>query len=547
MDAGRKGETSMNRTVLFLLLLSFGAGRCAADDGAWVTERGYVPAEGALYSEAGNPDVVMEKEYLELRDIGLGTTRAVFQFRNTAAAAVTVECAFPILFDFVARPITLDEKGNLAADSESPGLFKAWDFGDVVPSRHSFGRQGSLEDRGFVNDLISALSILTDHWNAAGALRANTEDPDLYFAGTYFRDDQYPRGRVELDAAKLQKVFGFHILQDGKEVPVTACVVEFGDAPGHLVLHFRHQLSFAANAPSVVTVTYAMPTRSAVSGDPASPRAPGIRREFTWKYILQTASSWKDSLGRILLCVPPGFHPDLAAPWRYVGTARGQLLYTAESWKPKAEENLALAWKDTVADYTAFWRTTTEPLYPEDFPVESPAKLLGASSFLPETADVFLPNGIWRNAPFDAARLFDGLPETAWVVRTARSGIGEYVRFSLDSAVDRIEIRDGYQRSTVNFPDKDTWSYFGKNNRVKTLDLVRDGGGLVQELRLADTREVQRFNASLPPGIYRAVIADVYPGSRWNDTCLGEMTFFPGIAAGFDELAKDDFFRQFVK
>jgi hypothetical protein len=117
----------------------------------------------------------------------------------------------------------------------------------------------------------------------------------------------------------------------------------------------------------------------------------------------------------------------------------------------------------------------------------------------------------------------------------------------LDTPVDRVEISNGFQRSAVNFPDKDTWSYFGKNNRVKTLDLVRDDGALAARLRLADTREVQRFNVTLPAGIYRAVIADVYPGSRWNDTCLGEMSFFPGTAAGFDELNKDAFFRPFLK
>lgn len=177
----------------------------------------------------------------------------------------------------------------------------------------------------------------------------------------------------------------------------------------------------------------------------------------------------------------------------------------AENWKPTSGENLSLEWRDTTADYPVFWRRVTEPLDPADLPsVDSPAKLLGASSSLPERADVFLPQGIWRNAPFDAARLFDGLPETAWAVRTPRGGVGEYVRFSLDSDVERIEISNGWQRSSVNFPDKDTWSYFGKNNRVKTLDIVRDDGSLVERLRLADTREVQRFNASLPAGIYRA-------------------------------------------
>jgi hypothetical protein len=276
-------------------------------------------------------------------------------------------------------------------------------------------------------------------------------------------------------------------------------------------------------------------------------RSPGVSRQYTWNYVLETASSWKDTLGRIVLAVPPGFHLELEAPWRSLGAAKGLLFYTAENWKPTSAENLSLEWSDTAADYPEFWRQVTEPLDTEDLPtVDSPAKLLGASTYLPEKADVFLPFGIWRNAPFDAARLFDGLPETAWVVRTPKGGIGEYARFSLDSDVRRIEVSNGYQRSTVDFPDKDTWSYFGKNNRVKTLDIVRDNGSLVARLPLADTREVQRFNVSLPAGIYRAVISGIYPGSRWNDTCLGELGFVRGTAEGFDAVSRDPFFKPFL-
>jgi hypothetical protein len=506
--------------AVLCVLVTIGAPRASADDGSWVSERGYVPAEGALYAEDGSTDVVMEKEYLELRDVSLGSTRAVFQFHNTGDAAVIVECAFPIQFDFAARSITLDEKGNLVPDAAAGD---AWDFGDVVPSRYAEGQQAAPEDKGFLNDVLASLGVLTDPWNAAAF-------------------------RKEIEAAKLLKLFGFRILQDGKAVLVPTCVAEFGTPPGHLVLHFRHELAFPANGTSVVTVTYAMPTRSAVSAEPTSMRSPGITSEFTWKYILDTASSWKDTLGRIVLAVPPGFHPDLSEPWRYLGTAKGQLYYTAESWKPTENENLSLEWRRIAADYPEFWRRMTEPLDPGDLPpVESPAHLLGASTFLPEKADVFLPSGIWRNAPFDAGRLFDGLPETAWAVRTPKGGVGEYVRFSLDTDVGRLELVNGFQRSTVNFPDKDTWSYYGKNNRVKTLDILRDDGTRVARLAVADTREVQRFNVSLPAGIYRAVIVDIYPGSRWNDTCLGELTFIPGTAAGLDSLGRDPFFGPLLK
>jgi hypothetical protein len=103
--------------VLALAALALCARRLPADDGSWVSTRGYVPAEGALYSETGNPDIVMQKEFLELRDVGLGSTRAVFQFHNDGGSAVTVECAFPIRFDFAARAVALDGKGGLVPDT----------------------------------------------------------------------------------------------------------------------------------------------------------------------------------------------------------------------------------------------------------------------------------------------------------------------------------------------------------------------------------------------------------------------------------------------
>ncbi len=545
----------MNRLLPVLLVLAFLGPRVAADDGSWETDRGYVPAEGALYSEQGNPDIVMDKEYLELRDVARGSTRAIFQFRNTSSSPVTVECGFPVDFEFAARQVTLDGTGKLVAQdpggneaSSAPeGAFAAWDFGDVVPSKYAMGNDQSPPDEGFVNNVLSALSILTDPWDAEGAMKA-ADDPDVYYAGTYFPDSRYPRGRKEIDAARLRQLFGFRITQDGKEVPVSTCVADVGEAPGRVVLHFRHQLSFAGGATSTVIVEYAMPTRSAVSREGGVRIAP-LRTTYTWKYILETASSWKDQLGRITLSLPADFQKDLPSPWKYAGTRKGRLFYTAEGWKPGPEANLSLSWTSTDIDYVALWKDGVE-LDPDNLPAPSssaPVKLLGASSLLSEKADVFLWDGIWHNAPFDPARLFDGQPETAWVVRTAKGGVGEYVRFSVDKAISRVEIANGYQRSTVDFPDKATWSYFAKNNRVKTLDIVKDGGGLVQRLELADTRDLQRFNLSLPPGTYRAVITAVYPGTRWNDTCLGEMTFIPGTAAGLDSLDRDAFFGPLVR
>ena len=447
--------------VCIFLVLALGAPFACADDESGAPEPDPVAAAGALYAETGTADVVMEKEYIELRDAGSGATRAVFQFRNTRAEPVTVVCVFPIRLE----------------------------------------TSGSRDDSGFVSDLFAALGA-----PAAGTSR-------------------------EFEPAKLAGLFGLRIQQDGREIPVDSCVADSGTEPGHLVLHFRNTLHFSADGTSMVSVTCTTPPQ----------------RKLAWNYILETGSSWKESLRRIVLSVPPDFHPDLEAPWQYVGTRKGRLLYTAADWKPGPGDTLSLAWKNTLADYPEFWRQAAEPIDPDDLPAEdTPVVFLEASSFLREKADVFLPGGIWHDAPFDPVRLFDGLPETAWVVRTPRGGIGEWVRFALDSSIERVEIANGWQRSAVDFPDKDTWSYFGKNNRVKTLDILRDDGSLVTRLALADTREIQRFNISLPAGTYRAVIADIFRGTRWNDTCLGELRFVRGTALGFDALARDPFFSPLV-
>ena len=111
-------------------------------------------------------------------------------------------------------------------------------------------------------------------------------------------------------------------------------------------------------------------------------------------------------------------------------------------------------------------------------------------------------------------------------------------------------VQNGFLRSPVDIPEKATWSYFEKNNRVSTLELQKDNGEKAAVLRLADSRELQYFAVSLAPGTYRAVIASVYPGSKWKDTCLGELRFYPGpvgaAAAELSRLAAEPFFGELI-
>ena len=517
-----------------ILVFLAGAGLAIADDGSWSESRGYTPAEGALYAEEGNQDITLEKEYLELSDYKTGTTRAVFQFRNTARKAVTVECAFPIKLVW--------NVPELSGSGEGAG----WYFGET-------SRYGPRYPNGPFNDTI-------DNWLQAFGSRGATNvtlefEDEPNWEGKFLAQKDYPTGRKDfkpntfLGADGSGGLISLDIKQDGKPVALSNCVVDFGNVPGRITLHFRHQLAFAAGAVSRVEVNYAFPAGESSSGDPYRP---GSDNTYSWDYILETGASWKEPIGSLVLAVPPDFRGELPAPFKPIGISSIGPLFLANAWEPTGEQNLRLTWIDSEVDTETMARVWKE--FARDIDLESAAnpepgvQVLGASSSLPDKADVFVRGGIIRSADFGAERLFDGLRETAWVEGKAGDGIGEYVAFSVDRSMNMMAVQNGYLRSTVDFPEKATWSYFEKNNRVKVLQIEKNNGDPVAGFDLADTRDFQYFMLDLPPGSYRAVIKEVYPGTKWKDTCLGELRFFPGPinSPELGRLAGDPFFEEFV-
>jgi hypothetical protein len=511
----------------------------AADDGSWSDSRGYTPAEGALYSEEGNPDVALEKEYLELGDYKTGSTRAVFQFRNTAKKDLVVECAFPVRIEWSVHPVKFDQAGNITEES-GPDVLRAWGWGFGADSGYPAQAKGPFS--ATLLDWLAAFGIRSYGWKSDQA-----EGPEL--SGTYIAEADYPRGRVDFEPDAFT-ICPVAIRQDGRPVEISACVVDFGDKPGRITLHFRHRLSFPANSASKVEVSYSFPGGSMASGYPS---LPGYYNAYDWKYVLETGASWKGPIGSLVLALPPDFSGTLPEPLKLVGAARGRLLFEADAWEPAKDQNLSLSWSEQVLRPgfgDGLW--LSEPRELELADVAQPAAGVAdirASSFLPDKADVFVSRGVIRKAPFDGERLFDGLRETCWVEGKADDGIGEYVAFTLGRPVCLVAVQNGFLRSPIDIPEKATWSYFGKNNRVKGLEIQTDKGAKVAALALADSRELQYFAVDLQPGRYRAVIASVYRGSTWRDSCLGELIFYPGTvggAAALDSLAKDPFFGALV-
>jgi len=157
--------------------------------------------------------------------------------------------------------------------------------------------------------------------------------------------------------------------------------------------------------------------------------------------------------------------------------------------------------------------------------------------------------------------LFDDDISTGWSEGVDGPGIGEVLWIGLPEGTDALELRNGFAR---------TPRLFRMNNRIQELRVSLWTGvlpdGMVSEwtaiyviapetpaetVRLEDTIELQRLSLpvlpsgdrpsvpagykafaeqeGLPPMIHevrrfaRLEIATVYPGSRWDDTCLTEI------------------------
>jgi hypothetical protein len=82
------------------------------------------------------------------------------------------------------------------------------------------------------------------------------------------------------------------------------------------------------------------------------------------------------------------------------------------------------------------------------------------------------------------------------------------------------------------------------NNRPKVLELASADGKIKLTLPLADSPAVQSFaDIFLPKGVYKLVIKDVYRGTKWRDTCLGEIVFYRASAL-YSRLSGDAFLKS---
>ena len=139
--------------------------------------------------------------------------------------------------------------------------------------------------------------------------------------------------------------------------------------------------------------------------------------------------------------------------------------------------------------------------------------------FATSSASSHLPTD--HGGQYQSFMAIDSALETAWVEGVSGSGVGEWLELQFPGTVEvhSIALDVGYDR------DQDI---FSANNRIKRATFIFSNGEQVT-LDFSDSRGLQTIPLVRAPGpnvettYVKVVIEEVFPGSKYDDTCLAEI------------------------
>ena len=514
-------ENKKNIMVLILVLLA--ASNMHADAGGW--GKSFTINGGSIYSESDDTDIELTKEILIFNG---EYTKAVFQFKNTSDKTVTISCGFPVRYALESR--YSDGQVTISKGSSRP---TALDYFRTTPL--------ALKD-GLSFILPEAIPL-----------------------------NEYNNSREFILPEDLPKDLTFQIAQNGRPVPIEKVLLErhAGEDGAWITFHYKHQLTFDPGEVSVVVAEY---YQDLFYGHNKTGDA------HYWYYVIGTGSTWKGPIGELIIVKPASWRGNLKG-MDLLMEDRDIVVLKTVKYEPSRDEVFFLYGYSTSEDVECYYLANRLPglkkmwidrsalVTQPDVSSQSFVTSISASSFLPDNISVFTNNGVIEKAGFTPAAAFDGLAETSWCENVQGDGIGQYLEFSLTKAAWGLSMRNGFtrlpvkdwlfdsRRATLPFDSefrddsKGFKDYFTQNNRIKKLSVADSAGNILHTLELDDQRDPQVFlGINLPPGRYRFVIENIYQGTKWQDTCLGEVTFLEAeMSPQMSSFSADPFYMESLR
>ena len=152
--------------------------------------------------------------------------------------------------------------------------------------------------------------------------------------------------------------------------------------------------------------------------------------------------------------------------------------------------------------------------------IDNNIKTVTASSILKERDTVYAPAGIISKIYFetgdDYINYFYDSITPPWVEGAVGYGIGEYLDMEFKCATDEIQILNGF----VDFRRQ---YLFKENSRIKTVLIESDDPEFSREYELEDCVKYTVIKLPYKTNSIKMIIKDVYPGDKYNDTCLSSI------------------------
>jgi len=125
-----------------------------------------------------------------------------------------------------------------------------------------------------------------------------------------------------------------------------------------------------------------------------------------------------------------------------------------------------------------------------------------------------------NNVTYPAGNAVDGNPATAWQARNDNSGADEWILLEYDEpvVVDFIKVWPGYSRSET---------HYSRNARAKSATFEFSGNQFVTyEFDDVFSYQIVWLNKRIETTFIKMTIDEVYPGSRFRDLCISEISAY---------------------
>lgn len=240
-------------------------------------------------------------------------------------------------------------------------------------------------------------------------------------------------------------------------------------------------------------------------------------------YILTTGAYWRDSIEEITVRIhTPGRIQDYSA--RSVFFEGDDLdgpgyLYEGLSISPEPtgsfDGGLEIILEDIEPDF--------------DIEISMPPPVIAAAYSETELID--------SRYSYGAENVFDDDPATSWVEGAPGAGIGESIELLLSAWTAGGKLEGSYEIAEIAMINgyAASESLYYANNRPKRVRVdyrnaaggPDSGGSFVWDLRETTDLQVLPFRRPILMGSLSITIESVYPGSRYDDTCIAEIVVTP--------------------